>query len=43
MATARLCINMYRAQRTVAWGGVFAGLTISAQTLVPGCSIALYL
>lgn len=30
-----LCINMYRARRTVAWGGVFVNTAISGQTLVP--------
>ena len=38
-----LCVNMYRARRTVAWDGVFANMTISGQTLVPGCSNAFWL
>jgi hypothetical protein len=39
----RLCIQMYRALRTVAWNGVFATFVRTGQTLVPGCSIALWL
>lgn len=43
LALVRLCISMYRAQRTVAWGGIYSTFVRSNRTLVPGCSIALWL
>ena len=43
MAICRLCVHMYRAARAVAWNGVFAALVYTSRTLVPGCSIALWL
>ena len=43
LAILRLCISMYRAKRTVAWGRVYGTFVQSGQTLVPGCSIALWL
>lgn len=43
LAVARLCIHMYRAWRTVAWRFCFAMLAKSSQTLVLGCSIAMWL
>ena len=39
----RLCIGMYRAARAVTWGGVFSKWVFSPRTLVPGCSVALWL
>ena len=39
----RLCIKMYRSRRTVAWDSVFGKTVRTSQTLVPGCSIALWL
>lgn len=43
LAIARLCLDMYRANRAVSWDGVFSTFVISGQTLVPGCSIAVWL
>ena len=43
LAILRLCMKMYRAARTVCWDGVFSNFVHSSQTLVPGCSIALWL
>jgi hypothetical protein len=43
LSVARACIAMYRCWRTVAWDGVYGKLVRSAQTLVAGCSIALWL
>ena len=39
----RMCLMMYRASRTVAWDGVYGGFVQTCQTIVAGCSIALWL
>ena len=43
LAILRLCICMYRAARTVSWNGTFSNFVYSGQTLVAGCSVALWL
>ena len=43
LAIARLAIRMYRAARTLQWEGAFASWVYAGRSLVPGCSIAVYL
>lgn len=43
LAILRLCLSMYRAARAIAWNDVFSSFVYSGQTVVPGCSIALWL
>ena len=43
LAILRLCLAMYRAARALAWNGVYSKFVHSGRTVVPGCSIALWL
>ena len=43
LAILRLCLAMYRAARAIAWNGAYSAFVHSGQTVVPGCSIALWL
>ena len=39
----RLCLAMYRSARRIGWAGVISEAIFASQSLVPGCSIALWL
>ena len=43
LAILRMCTSMYRVQRMVVWDGVFGACVQIGQTLVVGCSFALWL
>lgn len=43
LVVLRICLSMRRAARGIAWDGVFSSFVFARQTVVPGCSIALWL
>lgn len=43
LVVLRLCLTMYRAARAIAWNGVFSSFVFAQQTVVLGCTIALWL
>ena len=39
----RMCLNMYRAARTLVWDTTYGKWVFATRSLVPGCSVAVYL